>query len=109
MADLHSAVQIAPGVLFSELEREAVLLNVTTGKYFGLNEVGTRVWVLLAQHKQLAPVHHALVAEYAVSADQAQRDLVKLVDELTAQGLVSISRAAGNDLPAGSFNGDKHL
>ena len=39
----HSAVKVAPDVLFSEVQGEAVLLNVKTGIYFGLNQVGTNI------------------------------------------------------------------
>ena len=90
MATLHSTVRVAPDVLFNELDGEAVVLNLTTGKYFGLNEVGTRMWALLAVHATVDVVYRSLLAEYDVSADSLQHDLVKLVDDLAGQGLVSI-------------------
>lgn len=33
--------------LDSEIDSEAVILNVNSGTYFGLNEVSNRVWQLL--------------------------------------------------------------
>ncbi|MBN1400973.1 MAG: PqqD family peptide modification chaperone, partial [Anaerolineae bacterium] len=39
--------EISPGTLFRELDGEAVLLNLESGHYYGLDEVGTRILSLL--------------------------------------------------------------
>ncbi|MFK7848124.1 MAG: PqqD family protein, partial [Rhodothermales bacterium] len=33
----------------ADLEGEAVLLNIQSGRYFGLNEVGTSIWSLIKE------------------------------------------------------------
>jgi len=43
-------VTIPDDVVFRDLAGEAVILNLASGIYFGLNEVGTRMWNLLAEH-----------------------------------------------------------
>jgi len=90
-ASLESKVTIPSDVLFREVAGEAVLLNLATGKYFGLDAVGTRMWALLAEHSQVAPAYHALLAEYDVSADQLRHDLLTLVDNLSANALLQIN------------------
>ena len=37
-------IQISPDVLSQEVNGETVLLDLEGESYFGLNEVGTRVW-----------------------------------------------------------------
>ena len=93
MSTLKSVIHIPADVLFCKLEGEAVVLNQATGKYFGLNPVGTRMWLLLAEHSKVEPVYQALLAEYAVSEDKLQHDLLKLVDDLAAHGLVLVDPA----------------
>jgi hypothetical protein len=93
MSTLESVIHVPPDVLFRELDGEAVILNVATGKYFGLNEMGARMWALLAEHGKVKPAYQALLTEFAVSADKLQHDLLKLVDDLATQGLVSIDPA----------------
>jgi hypothetical protein len=79
-------------VVFRELEGEAVILNLETGTYFGLNEVGTRIWALIQEHRSLGRVFEAMRAEYGVSPDVLKSDLLRLVEELQAKGLVSVSQ-----------------
>ena len=40
-------VSINPAAVFAELDDGAVILNVDTGIYFGLDRVGTRIWTLV--------------------------------------------------------------
>ena len=37
-------VRAAPDTLMQELEGESVLLSLASERYFGLDEVGTRIW-----------------------------------------------------------------
>jgi hypothetical protein len=61
---LDSRIRINDDVLWQELQGEAVLLNLKTGVYFGLNPIGTRVWELLAATGMLRDVVDAIVGEY---------------------------------------------
>lgn len=89
---LTSRVRIAEGVLFQPLENEAVLLNLDSGVYFGLDPVGTRIWQLLAEHGLLADIARTIVAEYNVTDEQCAADLLTLVGDLERQGLVAVVR-----------------
>ena len=89
---LAATVAAREGVLFQQLQDEAVLLNLDSGQYFGLDAVGTRIWNLIAEGKALPEVASTIVAEYEVGGDQCEADLLNLVADLEAQGLVSVSR-----------------
>lgn len=88
---LDAVIEIEENVLFRELSGEAVLLNVETGNYFGLDEVGTRAWTLIREHKALSRVVGLMEAEYDVPRDALVSDLVALAKELSAHGLVRVS------------------
>ena len=51
MATLADKVSVSKDVLASEVENEVVLLNQATGKYFTLDETGTRIWKLIVQKR----------------------------------------------------------
>lgn len=78
------------GVLFRELEGEAVLLDLDAGTYFGLNEVGTRAWTLIGEGIALGGVQEALLREYEVAPDRLWQDLLALVGELLEHRLVEL-------------------
>jgi hypothetical protein len=85
---LRDAVTVAPDVVFRELDGEAVLLNLESGMYFGLDQVGTRIWQLIQEHGALQQVFETMRDEFEVGSDALERDLLELVDELRAKGLV---------------------
>ncbi|MDX1502813.1 MAG: PqqD family peptide modification chaperone [Thermoanaerobaculia bacterium] len=89
---LDAAVEIPEDVHFRDLDGEAILLNATSGRYYGLDEVGTRIWLLLAEHGRLQTVLDALLARYDVAAADLERDLLELVRELAGERLLEIRR-----------------
>ena len=89
-ARLDASIHIPDDVIFRDLDGEAVVLQLDTGLYFGLDAVGTRIWQLMEQHKALRPVFIALVDEDDAPADRIEHDLLALVDRLSGKGLVAI-------------------
>jgi hypothetical protein len=86
--DLASRWTQSPEVLFREVDGEAVLLDLKTEQYHGLNSVGTRIWKLLAEDGALSTVYARLMDEYDVDGARLQADLLKLVEELAQRGMV---------------------
>ncbi len=87
---LSARVRPSDDVTFRELDGESVLLNLATGIYFGLDEVGTRIWQLIEEYGRLSDVCDAVTREFAVDSDTAGRDLSDLVREMSSRGLVEI-------------------
>ena len=93
MVTIESKIVIPQDVIFRDVAGEAVILNLETGKYYGLDEVGTRMWALLAEHGKVETAYRALLDEYEVAPEQLQDDLIKLIDTLAAQQLLKIDEA----------------
>lgn len=88
---LDSRVAVSDDAVFREMDGESVLLNLETGMYFGLDEVGTRVWRLAADHGSLWAVRERLVEEYDADPAAIERDLLALADALVSKGLWILS------------------
>lgn len=86
---LSDRVRIPQEVLARQVGGETVMLDLAKGAYFGLDPVGARMWQLLTEGKTLAEVCDAIVEEYDASHAAVERDLLALVDELMAQGLIA--------------------
>ncbi|MDZ7842508.1 MAG: PqqD family protein [Gammaproteobacteria bacterium] len=83
-----STFKIADNVLFQEVDGEAVLLSLDEGCYYGLDELGTRIWKLINQDLDSEQVIAAIVEEYEVEPDQARRDLEAFLGDLEQSGLI---------------------
>ena len=82
-------LRIADDVVCRDLAGESVLLNLSTGTYFGLDAVGTRLWHLVAEYGSTKLVIETLLAEYDVDALRLQKDVAALIDQLLAKGLLT--------------------
>lgn len=81
-----------PDVVFREVEGEVVLLNTSTGQYFSLDAVGSRIWALMGtQGATRASIEATLLAEFEVDADRLHADLDVLFGQLTTHALISVS------------------
>jgi hypothetical protein len=85
---LQTAVRASDDVVVRELDGEAVLLNLESGMYFGLDSVGTRVWQLIDQHHRLSAVVDAMCEEFDAPPETIERDVLRLVTELVEKGIV---------------------
>lgn len=81
-------VRPSADVIFRELETEAVLLDLASGHYFGLNAVGTRVWRLVENGATVDGVIDGIAEEFDADRAEIARDVVELLTELAARTLV---------------------
>ena len=89
----HQRIEVPEGVLMRDLQGEAVILNLDSECYFGLDEVGTRMWAALTTSPDVGAAVEALLAEFEVEPDELRRDLAEFVDSLAQAGLVRVSAA----------------
>jgi hypothetical protein len=83
-----SRVVVSDEQVFTTLGGEAVILGLRDGVYYGLDAVGARVWALLAEPRRVPELVDAIVAEFDVTREECERDLLALLDQLAARNLV---------------------
>ncbi len=94
--DISPTVRVAPApnVIFRELGGEAVILDLKTERYLGLDETGTRMWQLLTGLESVRAAYTALLSEYEVEPDRLGQDLTDFMAKLAANGLIDILPAS---------------
>jgi hypothetical protein len=79
-----------PHVLVRLVERESVLLNLETEKYFGLDETGTRMWQLIMASPTIDAAYRELLAEFDVEPETLKTNLTELLGRLMENGLIQV-------------------
>jgi len=87
---LTQRVVLSSEAMFQEIGGEGVILDLATSTYFGLDEVGVRLWQLLQTNPDLRAACDTLLSEYDVEPDQLEQDLLKLVAQLGEAGLAKV-------------------
>jgi hypothetical protein len=84
-------VRIPDDVLISRLQEESVILNLDSERYFGLDDVGTRILSVLTNSDSIEAAYQSLLAEYDVDGLVLREDLLALVENLAQQGIVEVA------------------
>lgn len=87
---LHTKVVAVKDQISCDLSGEAAILNLKTGIYFGLNEVGARIWSLISEPQTVGAIKDVIVAEYDVTPERCERDLVGLLQKMAAKQLIEV-------------------
>jgi hypothetical protein len=81
-------VRAAPHVLFRLMGEEAVLVNLNTERYLGLDPVGTRMWSVLTMATSIQAAFEELHQEYDVEPARLRADLEEFIEQLLGQQLI---------------------
>ena len=76
------------GLMAADMNGSAVMMDIMTGKYYNLGQVGGRIWELLEEPMTLSALVEKLTAEYDVSADQCRADIAPFLAKLLKSGLL---------------------
>ena len=69
---------------------ELVLLHGASAEYFGLNDVGTKVWNWLGRERTVGELCELVAHEYQLPQERILEDLLPFLTELVATGLVEV-------------------
>jgi hypothetical protein len=76
--------------LSTTLSGEVVILGLRDALYYGLDDVGARIWDLVQTPRSLDQIVDHIVAAYDVGREAALPDVARLLIELRDRGLVTI-------------------
>ena len=82
-------ITISEQALSQEVNGETVILDLKSESYFGLDEVGTRIWQLLREHGDVQKTFDTMLEEFDVDTDTLASDMKNLFDDLIEKGLIS--------------------
>jgi hypothetical protein len=74
----------------ADLGEEVILLHLENGLYFGLGNVGARIWQLLQNPVKVGEIERLLLEEYEVDTDTCHAEVVTLLEKLVGENLVEV-------------------
>ncbi len=82
MSSIPEAVEIGDAVIYQQVNDEAVLLEMGSQAYFGLNDVGARMWQLLVEKGDVDAVVAELKGIYSTDESTLRHDIQALIGAL---------------------------
>jgi hypothetical protein len=94
---INSVVVASSEVLSSDIGGESVILNLNSGIYYSLTQVGATVWNFIQTPKTVEEILDLILQEYEVDSAQCEQDLLVLLEELLASDLIEVKEVAVKD------------
>lgn len=88
--NLNTTFAIRQSVLSRPVGDEAVILELESGAYFGLDPVGARIWALIGEGTTFGDLCEIVTTEYEVDQARLKRDVEALIAELAKQRLLTV-------------------
>ena len=111
--DDHIEVVLTPVIyraiteqLSGDLGGEAVILSLKTGKYYGLNTLGVRIWELLQTPRSAAAIEAVILSEFDVEADECRSEVRSFMELLKSEGLIESVNGFAEVPPTGDDGKD---
>ena len=76
--------------VWTDLGNEVAILNLDSGIYYGLNEVGADIWNFISEPRTVPQIHGYIQTQYEVDPDRCYRDLMALLKQLAEAGLIEL-------------------
>jgi hypothetical protein len=86
-----SLVVRGDGFLTAEVDNEIVALSIDKGTCYGLNRTASRIWDLIEAPIHVSDICATLVERYDVEPSTCESQVLDLLEELRADGLVAAS------------------
>ena len=79
------------GLMTANMNGDAVMMDISTGKYFNLGQTGGRIWELLEEPMTIEKLLRTLTAEYDVSYERCKADTLPFLQKMADKGLLICS------------------
>jgi len=97
MVSLDDSIKKHRPLAAREVAGEVVIMTGADAKLHALNEVGTFVWGLLDSETQVARIVSAVVENFRVDREAAERDVLKFLDDMIEKDILVAGRQQGGD------------
>jgi hypothetical protein len=87
---LQSNIQRNPGMVTSNLDGEIVMMSVENGEYYGLDEIGTRIWQLMEHPIVIENLISCLTEEFEVELEECEEDTLEFLEDLYSRNLINL-------------------
>jgi len=87
----HSLIAQSEGAIASQVDGEAVILDIESGYFFQLNRPGSHIWWAIETQSTLAAVCERLQDTFDVAPETCRDEAVEFLNILHEKGLVTVS------------------
>ncbi len=86
-------VVVRVGLRSASVDTDLIIMNRAKAHYVGLDDIGRRIWDILAAPRRIDELCRQLATEYVGDPEQITRDAMAFLNELYAEKLIVVAAA----------------
>jgi hypothetical protein len=87
-----SIISRSKEIVFNKLDDEIMMMSIKNSEYYGLDNIASRVWEILANPSTLSQIVKTLMEEFEVSEESCYTDITEFLKALDEKNLIEISQ-----------------
>ena len=91
-------------VNWRDIKGETVILNIESGVFYTLNEVGRSIWEMVTNGHNFESITQTLSERFEVSPEISRADAEKFLRRLMDEGILKMSEGNNNKKEGGAVN-----
>lgn len=88
---LDTVVVKNPDIDDTDIDGEKVMMDLDKGKYFMMNEVGSRIWDIMEDTRSVKEIVSSLCSEYEIDEDDCYNVVAQFLGSLNHAELISLN------------------
>ncbi len=88
MLTLNSIIQRDSEVLVAEADQDLIMVNIASGHYYGLSDIGREIWNAIEHPKKISDLIDDLTTRYDVSSFSCEEQTLSFLNALLSEGLL---------------------
>lgn len=76
------------GVIYRNVDNQAVIVDLESSYYCNLNEIGTIIWEQIDGQKTLSDIAGYICDKFEIPEEQALEDVREFLDDIRKKGLI---------------------
>lgn len=85
-------------IVSSDMDGETVMMSIENGKYYGMNEIGSRIWEIIEKPVSVSGLCDRLMDEFEVDREKCRDDVIGFLRELSEDGLIVVEQTKKQSL-----------
>ena len=77
-------------MLFSKLDDELVMMSIQNNEYYGLDNIGTRIWEIIEKPISFSDLMKIILDEYEVNENECKEDILEFLNLLMEKKAIVI-------------------
>lgn len=77
-------------IVASDIDGETVMMSVENGAYYGLDDIGSRIWKLIEKPINVSDLIDTLLEKFDVDRETCEKDVLTFLNELNEDKILEV-------------------